>query len=194
MFACAPHDAPSVGDLPDRGAAAFRGSAVAGAPVTAREKEGGGTLRRRLIRLVASFTRMSVKDTIMELKDESGRTWYAMSNEGRDNAVDSIPLPDAGISTAAAAIGSCEAVSGDDATAVFEDTRTAGRAEPGVFSVRFTDDAGEALGVWGAFDIDGALGPKRTGSVAGPRLPVEVHSEGEAARGSMHWITEGTPG
>lgn len=40
------------------------------------------------IRLVAGVTRMSVKDTITELKDESGRTWRTMSREGRDKAAD----------------------------------------------------------------------------------------------------------
>ena len=99
VSAYAPNDAPSAGDIPDRGEAAFRGSAVAGAPVTARTQEGGDTLRREEIDLVSSFTRMRV-----------------------------------------------------------EDTRTANGAEPGVFSVRFIDDAGEALGVWGAFDIEAHSG------------------------------------
>lgn len=46
VFAYAPNDAPSAGDIPDRGEAAFRGSAVVAAPVTARKQEGGDTLLR----------------------------------------------------------------------------------------------------------------------------------------------------
>lgn len=39
-FACTPSDAPSCEDIPDRGGATFRGSAVAAAPGIAREQEG----------------------------------------------------------------------------------------------------------------------------------------------------------
>ena len=46
VFAYALNDAPSAGDIPDRGEAAFRGSAVVAAPVTARKQEGGDILLR----------------------------------------------------------------------------------------------------------------------------------------------------
>lgn len=154
----------------------------------------GATLCAGRIKLVASFTRMSVKGAITELKDESGRTWETMSDEGRDKAVDSILLPDAGPSSTASEMGFYETVAGDDATAVFEDSRTANKTGDGVFRVQFVDDAGEALGAWEAFDLEGAFGATRTGSAAKPTLPHEVDWGGGAVTISIHFIVSGAAG
>ncbi|MDE0125336.1 MAG: hypothetical protein OXN97_12250 [Bryobacterales bacterium] len=47
---------------------------MAAAPVAVREQE-EATLCAGRIELVAGFTQTSVKDAIVEPKDESGRTW-----------------------------------------------------------------------------------------------------------------------
>lgn len=159
VFAYAPNDVPSVGDIPDRG----KPRSAEALPLhllRRHSRDTGATLCAGKIELATSFTRRNVKGTITKLKDESARIWWTMSNEGRNKAVDSIPLPDAGVSIAATATGSCEAAGGDNATAVLEDTRSANKTGAAVFRVQFIDDAGEALGGWEAFDIKGAFGAK----------------------------------
>ena len=193
VFAYTPSDAPSAREIPDRGEATFRGSTVAVSDVDATNTKKGATLYAGKIELVASFARKNVKGTITELKDESGRTWEELSDEGRDKAVDSILLPTATLSSTATEIGFYESGSGASATAVFEDSRTANKDDStAVFRVQLIDDAGEALGIWEAFDLEGAFGATRTGSVSKPTLPSEVDRGGRVEAATIHYITEGT--
>ena len=202
VFAYTPSDMPSEGDIPDRGEATYRGSTVAVSvvpdgpdtdsdPDTVDEgNRKGATLYAGKIELVASFTRKRVKGTITELKDESGRTWEEESEEGRDKAVDSILLPDADLATGETGFYE-SATSGDaaNATVVFEDSRTANKTAAGKFRVQIIDDAGEALGVWDAFNLEGAFGATRTGSVAKPTLRAADDSGGRrVVEDSVHWI------
>lgn len=189
-FAYAPNDAPSVGGIPDWGRAAFRGSAVAAAPVNAREQE-GATLCAGRIELVAGFTWMGVKDAIVEMKDESGRTWWAMSSGDCEGPwipsrfrPPAFPLPPP--KRGSARRRRC------DGCVRGRPNRRQGRTR-GVQCLLHRRCWRRARRL-GAFDIEGALGPMRTGGVAGPRLPGVVDGEGGAARGSMHWTTESTPG
>ena len=194
VFAYTPSDAPSAREIPDRGEATFRGSTVAVSDVDPANTKKGATLYAGKIELVASFARKNVKGTITELKDESGRTWEELSDEGRDKAVDSILLPAASLSSTET--GFFETASGGaTATAVFEDSLTANKDDDdAVFRVQLIDDAGEALGIWDAFDLEGAFGATRTGSVAKPTLPREVDRGGGAVGSTIYYTFDGTAG
>lgn len=97
MFQYAPNDAPSAGDIPDR--ARQRSTEALWRWLRSLPgNEKGTTPCAGSIKLVASVTPMSVKDTITELRDESGRTWWTMGHEDRDRVRDSIPLEGAGVS------------------------------------------------------------------------------------------------
>jgi hypothetical protein len=206
VFAYTPSDAPSGTDIPDRGEATYRGSTVAVSMVYDADEnntgdtvqEGntkGATLYAGKIELVASFTRKNVKGTITELKDESGRTWMHDDGYGNED-VKSIVLPDAQLSETATEIGFYEErAASNDATAIFADTSLPNATEPSAkFRVQLVDDAGEALGVWEAFDLEGAFGATRTGTVSKPTLPREADRGGGAAASSIHYITNRTAG
>ena len=192
VFAYTPSDAPSATDIPDRGEARFDGSTVAVSALDLNNKK-GATLYAGKIELVASFTRKNVKGTITELKDESGRTWEEMSDEGRDKAVDSILLPDARISTTETERGFYESDSEMNATAVFKDSLTANKADStAVFRVQFIEDAGEAFGVWTAFNLEGAFGATKTRDVT-TSLPADVDTTRNlAVPATVHYITNTT--
>ena len=194
VFAYTPSDAPLAADIPDRGEATYRGSTVAVSEVDAANRK-GATLYAGNIELVASFTRKNVKGTITELKDESGRTWVYNDGFGNED-VRSLVLPDAALSTTAGETGFYQETSTPAdaiATAIFADTSlpnaTAGSAK---FRVQLVEDAGEALGVWEAFSLEGAFGATRTGTVSKPTLPREADRGGGATSGSIHYITNGT--
>ncbi|MDE0622032.1 MAG: hypothetical protein OXH83_10205, partial [Bryobacterales bacterium] len=200
VFAYTPSDAPSAGDIPDRGEATYRGSTVAVSPVAATGdvQDGnskGATLYAGKIELVASFTRKNVKGTVTELKDESGRTWVHDDGFGNEE-VRSLVLPDAALSTTAGETGFYEEPDdSDSATAIFADTSLPNATSADAkFRVQLVDDAVEALGVWEAFGLEGAFGATRTGTVSKPTLPREADRGGGATSGSIHYITNDTAG
>ena len=203
VFAYTPSDEPSATDIPDRGEATYRGSTVAVSEVPTTDgdvDEGNGkgaTLYAGKIELVASFTRKNVKGTITELKDESGRTWVHDDGYGNED-VKSIVLPDAALSTTTGEAGFYQEStdgSGAPATAIFADTSLPNASGAGAkFRVQLVDDAGEALGVWEAFTLEGAFGATRTGTVSKPTLPAEADRGGGATTGSIHYFTNATVG
>ena len=194
VFAYTPSDAPLEIDIPDRGEATFRGSTVAVSDVDDANRK-GATLYAGTIELVASFTRKNVKGTITELKDETGRTFTYNDGFGNE-VVQSIVLPDAALSTTAGEIGFYQE---DDttnaATAIFADSSLPNATSASAkFRVQLVADAGEALGVWDAFELEGAFGATRTGTVSKPTLPGEADRGGGATTGSIHYITNDTAG
>ncbi|MCY4186985.1 MAG: hypothetical protein OXD30_00690, partial [Bryobacterales bacterium] len=194
VFAYTPSEAPSARDIPDRGEATYRGSTVAVSAVEAGNRK-GATLYAGEIELVASFTRKNVKGTISELKDESGRTWVYNDGFGNEE-VRSLVLPDAPISSESSEIGFYQKGSADDdATAIFADTSLPNATDMSAkFRVQLVEDAGEALGVWEAFSLEGAFGATRTGTVSKPTLPREADRGGGATSGSIHYITNSVAG
>lgn len=190
VFAYTPNDPPVGTEVPDRGEATYRGDtvAVSAVPTTNGTVQDGNTKGATLfagkIELVASFTRKSVKGTITELKDESGRTWEHDAGLGA-SAVKSIVLPDASLTDSAGFYAGTGA-----ATATFEDTsrRNATGEAADLLRVQLVDDAVEALGVWEAFGLEGAFGATRTGTVSKPTLPSETDRGGGANVGSIFYI------
>ena len=188
VFAYTPSDEPRATDIPDRGEATYRGTTVAVSEVDPDNRK-GATLYAGKIELVASFTRKSVKGTITELKDESGRTWVHDDGYGNEE-VKSIVLPDAHRETAAETGFYEERTASDNATAIFADTSLPNATGDGSkFRVQLVEDAGEALGVWEAFGLEGAFGATRTGTVSKPTLPREVDRGGGAHADSLHYLT-----
>lgn len=116
------------------------------------------------IQLVASVTRMSGRDTLMELKDESGRTWRAMSGEGPNKAEDSIPLQTLAFRPPRPRSGSARRQEVKMRRPP-PNARNAGKTGAAVLRVQSIDDSGEALGVWEAFHSKGSFGAMRTGKV-----------------------------
>ena len=196
VFAYTPSDAPLLAtDIPDRGEATFRGSTVAVSGVDPANRK-GATLYAGTIELVASFTRKNVKGTITELKDESGRTFTYNDGFGNE-VVQSIVLPDAEHSTTDGEIGFYQEDAGTSspATAIFADSSLPNAPSLSAkFRVQLVDDAGEALGVWEAFELEGAFGATRTGTVSKPTLPREADRGGGATTGSIHYITNSNAG
>ena len=194
VFAYTPSDAPLAIDIPDRGEATFRGSTVAVSAVDTANRK-GATLYAGTIELVASFTRKNVKGTITELKDETDRTFT--HNDGFGNeVVNSIVLPDAALSTTDGEIGFYqENDTTSPATAIFSDSSLPNATSASAkFRAQLVDDAGEALGVWEAFELEGAFGATRTGTVSKPTLPSEADRGGGATTSSIHYITNSTVG